>query len=95
MPTAKRGVYACGGGDLQGLAGQEWCYGKMPCGACAEVKQVGYPAGAHREENDAGGGSCEECGGEVRMAEADGSDYAACRCGCEREGEEESGGGAG
>src|ERR1035441_9355272 len=82
MTFAKRGAGAGSCGDLEDFAGQKWLYAQMPCGVCVEMKQVGEPACAHGEDEDAGGKSRQDGGRELRTAEADGSsgsNDAACR----------------
>src|ERR1035438_10415264 len=91
MTFAKRGVGAGSCGDLEDFAGQKWLYAQMPCGVCVEMKQVGEPACAHGEDEEAGGKPSQDGGRELRTAEADGSNDAACCRRRERVGEQIAG----
>jgi hypothetical protein len=91
MTFANRGVGAGSRGDLEDFAGQKWLYAQMPCGVCVEMKQVGEPACAHGEDEDAGGKPRQDGGRELRLAETDGSsgsNDAACYRRRERVGEQ-------
>src|ERR1035441_5469857 len=91
MTFAKRGAGAGSCGDLEDFAGQKWLYAQVPCGVCVEMKEVGEPACAHGEDENAGGKPRQDGGRELRTAETDGSNDAACCRRRERVGEQITG----